>query len=171
MRLLPTILLVQATCGKVASAQAQHQWPLSVPTGYMPVSHPQIVDPRLVLSRPAQDLPVHSYIVHCGIRLRGRGHLEHLRDGVDNKGCCAKRAGSADCHVDEQLKGPVQLTEVESNSRSYCLLDGEVGLGLSLANLLLRELWWCDWGGKGQSGCPRVSFHPLCRSNMSRLSR
>ena len=52
--------------------------------------------------------------------------------------------------VDEQQKDLVKLTEVEGNSGGYCLLDGEVGLGLGLADLLLRELWWCDWKGRGQ---------------------
>jgi hypothetical protein len=38
-----------------------------------------------------------------------------------------------------------RLTKVESDGGSKSLLDGEAGLGLGGANLLLGKLWWCDW--------------------------
>jgi hypothetical protein len=54
----------------------------------------------------------------------------------------------------------VWLTEVEGNSSSYCLLDGEVGLGLGLAELLLRKLWWCDCkdGSVSTLSCNRLGM-------------
>lgn len=76
----------------------------------------------------------------CVVCIESIKHLEEAADGVDNEGCC-KWTMLAWC-----MRSKTELrTEVESDGCCQGLLDGEASLGLGGANLLVRELWWCDW--------------------------